>query len=163
DDDDRHELLRKVSFEEPALLRRINPAIPRELETIVLKAIAKEPGARYATCRELADDLRRFLELKPIPARPPAPLELPPKWSRRHSSLVLATLVMLGLISIGLVIGSWLIWKEKERTRAAYSRELVLRTEADDQRNRAVKGEQDVRRYLYLAQMNLAQQAHANG
>ena len=65
------EVLRQIAEEEPTPLRRLNPAVPRDLETIVLKAMAKEPAARYATAQELADDLRRFLESKPIPARRP--------------------------------------------------------------------------------------------
>ncbi len=63
---DRHEMLRRIIFEEPQPPRRINPALPRDLETIVLKALAKEPAERYATAQELADDLRRYLEEKPI-------------------------------------------------------------------------------------------------
>src|SRR2546422_983205 len=57
---DRHELLRQISDEEPRPPRSIEPAIPAELETILLKALAKEPGERYATAQELADDLERF-------------------------------------------------------------------------------------------------------
>src|SRR5205085_5778169 len=58
---DRQELLRQIAFEEPPPPRRHNPAVPRELETVVLKAMAKEPADRYASAQELADDLRRFL------------------------------------------------------------------------------------------------------
>ena len=63
---DRQEILRQIAFEEPRPPRKLNPAVPRELETIVLKAMAKEPASRYATAQELADDLRRFLEHRPI-------------------------------------------------------------------------------------------------
>ena len=56
-----------------AAAAELNPAIPRELETIVLKAMAKDPAGRYATAQELADDLRRFLEDRPIMARRPTP------------------------------------------------------------------------------------------
>jgi serine/threonine protein kinase len=65
---DREELLRQVAFEEPRTPRQRNKAIPRELETIVLKAMEKSPESRYATAQELADDLRRFLEDRPIQA-----------------------------------------------------------------------------------------------
>jgi serine/threonine protein kinase len=71
DGQDRQEVLRKIAQDEPVPPRRHNPAIPRELETILLKAMNKEPGDRYATAQELADDLRRFLEDKPIRARRP--------------------------------------------------------------------------------------------
>jgi serine/threonine protein kinase len=69
--DDRQQLLRQIADEEPIAPRRLNASIPRELETIVLKAMSKEPESRYATAQELADDLRRFVENKPIkPAGP---------------------------------------------------------------------------------------------
>ena len=69
---DRQELLRQIAFEEPRPPRRLNRAIPAELETIVLKAMEKNPADRYATAKELADDLRRFLEDEPIQARRPS-------------------------------------------------------------------------------------------
>jgi serine/threonine protein kinase len=67
----RQELLRQVAFEEPKVPRRINKAIPTELETIVLKAMEKKPADRYATAQELADDLQHWLEDKAIRARQP--------------------------------------------------------------------------------------------
>jgi serine/threonine protein kinase len=68
---DRQAVLRQIAFEEPRSPRGLNPMIPAELETIVLKAMAKEPEDRYATAQELADDLRCFLEDKPIRAKRP--------------------------------------------------------------------------------------------
>ena len=64
-------MLRQIAFEEPQPPRRINRAIPAELEIIVLKAMEKNPADRYATAQELADDLRRWLEDRPIQARRP--------------------------------------------------------------------------------------------
>ena len=76
--------------------------MPHELETIVQKATAKEPGSRYLTAQELADDLRRFLELKPIRARRPTHWDRLVKWSRRHTALVASSLLMLSLAVVGL-------------------------------------------------------------
>src|SRR5262249_28238486 len=67
---DRQELLRQIAFEEPKPPRRINKSIPAELETIVLKAMEKNPADRYATGAEMAEDLRRFEAGEPIRARP---------------------------------------------------------------------------------------------
>jgi serine/threonine protein kinase len=92
---DRQELLRQIAFEEPRSPRRLNRAIPAELETIVLKALEKNPAERYATAQELADDLRRFLEDRPIRARRPTLLQWLSKWSRRHRGVVAAALVWL--------------------------------------------------------------------
>ena len=69
DGQDRQEVLRKIAQDEPTPPRRLNPAIPRELETILLKAMNKEPESRYATAQELADDLRRFLERQADPGQ----------------------------------------------------------------------------------------------
>src|SRR5262249_23357129 len=68
---DREKLLRQIEREEPRPPRQRNPAVPADLETVVLKALAKEPAERYATAQALADDLRRFLEDRPILARRP--------------------------------------------------------------------------------------------
>ena len=67
----RENLLRQILQDEPVAPRRINPSISRDLETIVLKATAKEPAARYSTAHELATDLGRFLDDRPIRARRP--------------------------------------------------------------------------------------------
>jgi serine/threonine protein kinase len=78
---DRQELLRLIAFEEPRPPRRLNRAIPKELETIVLKAMAKAPQDRYATAQELADDLERFVRDEPVKARRLTP------WQRAGSAM----------------------------------------------------------------------------
>ncbi len=100
---DRQELLRKISQEEPRRPRTINPAVPRDLETIIIKAMAKEPAGRYATAQELADDLRRFLDDRPILARRPGALERSARWARRHSA---AIVVAVSLLVLGLAAGN---------------------------------------------------------
>ena len=87
---ERHELLARLALEEPVPLRRLTPALPADLETIVLKALAKEPAERYATAQEMADDLRRFLEDRPILARRPTLAQRVAKWARRHQRMVAA-------------------------------------------------------------------------
>ena len=104
---DRQEVLRQIAFEEPRPPRRLNAAIPRELETIVLKAWRRTRADRYATAQELADDLRRFLDDKPIRARPPTLANRAVKWTRRHqgtvASGVLITLILVA--SLGWIGG----------------------------------------------------------
>jgi serine/threonine protein kinase/Flp pilus assembly protein TadD len=110
--DSREELLRQIAFEEPRPLRKLNRAIPAELETIVLKALEKNPAERYATAQELADDLHRFLEDKPILARRPSLVQRARKWARRHRTVVGAVSAVL-LVAAVLGAGSWLWWEQK--------------------------------------------------
>jgi serine/threonine protein kinase/Flp pilus assembly protein TadD len=105
---DRQALLRQITSEEPRPLRRLNPAVPVELETIVLKLLAKNPAERYATAQELADDLERFLRDEPIRARRPTPAQRARKWTRRHRPVVWS--VAAGLLVAGAVLAGSLGW-----------------------------------------------------
>jgi serine/threonine protein kinase/tetratricopeptide (TPR) repeat protein len=99
---DRQELLRQIAFEEPRAPRRVNKAIPADLETIVLKALEKNPADRYATAKDLADDLRRWVEDQPIRARRPSLVQRLRKWSRRHRAAVAAAVVCLVVTLVAL-------------------------------------------------------------
>jgi serine/threonine protein kinase len=103
--DDRQELLRQVAFEEPKQPRRLNPAVPPDLETIVLKALEKSPADRYARAGELADDLRRWLEDRPIRARRPTLWQKVRRWGRRNKGVVWTALVAAAvlLLTVALV------------------------------------------------------------
>src|SRR5262245_48444813 len=105
DGKDRQELLRQIAFEEPPRPRRLDRSIPVELETIVLKAMEKNPAERYATAQELADDLKRWLKDEPIRARRPTVVQRLRRWSRRHQPVVtaLAALVLTALV-VGVVM-----------------------------------------------------------
>ena len=127
---DRQEVLHQIAFEMPRSPRRLNPALPAELETIVLKAMGKSPEDRYASAQELADDLRRFLEDKPILARRPRLRERAIKWAWRHKPVVAATGLVLLVAVVALAVSTWLVWREKERT-------VVALAEAEKQGGRA--------------------------
>jgi WD40 repeat protein/serine/threonine protein kinase len=93
------ELLRQIASEEPPALRRLRRAVPRDLETICLHCLHKDPGQRYAGARELADDLRRFLRCEPIQARPPRMWSCVGRWSRRHArSLVIVAAALVATL-----------------------------------------------------------------
>ncbi len=128
--EDREEILRRVTIDDPVRPTRIEPKIPRDLETITLKALSKELGGRYDAAGELADDLRRFRQDLPIVARRPGILDRGAKWARRHRSLSYALALFLFLLLIGSTASSLLIWHEQSRTEEA----LV---EANSQRERA--------------------------
>ena len=125
DGQDRQEVLRKIAQDEPTPLRRINPAIPRELETILLKAMNKEPVSRYATAQEMADDLRRFMEHKPIKARRPSLVERAAKWSRRHRMAVTTAFVFLLLAVVTLAASTILIARQQREVEK--QRDLAYR------------------------------------
>ena len=89
---------------DPLSPRRLNPAVPRDLETVCLKCLRKDPGQRYATARGVADDLARFLANEPIHARPPGPAGRFWRWGRRRpwtAALVAACVVLLATLVIG--------------------------------------------------------------
>src|SRR5262249_53565268 len=83
DGEDRAAILRKVGLEEPIAPRKRDPMIPLDLEKIVLKALAKDPLERYATAGELAEDLGRFLDDRPVRARRPSLASRAARWARR--------------------------------------------------------------------------------
>ena len=87
DSPDRLRLIEQVKTEEPARPRSIDPRIPRDLETIVLKAIDKDPDGRYPTADAMAEDLRRFLDDEPILARRTTAFERYSGWARRNPAL----------------------------------------------------------------------------
>ena len=66
DEADRNKLVKQVMHDEPMRPRKLNPGVPRDLETVVLKAIARDPAHRYQTPAEMADDLKRFVEDRPV-------------------------------------------------------------------------------------------------
>ncbi len=160
---DRQELLRQIAFEDPRPLRRLNKTIPPELETIVLKAMSKEPESRYSTAQELADDLRRFLEDKPIRAKRPTLVQRARKWSRRHRAVVVAGLLLLIMALVAFVVSTTLIWHEQQLTKAALAQALTNQEVAELHWARAEEEKETSRRYLYAAHMNLAMQAWQAG
>lgn len=104
------ELLRQVSFERPRPLRKINSRIPEELETIIDKAIARNPSERYQTAAEFADDLQRFVDNEPILAKKPSWTKRSRQWFGRHPKLAVGMAVTLCatlLFSIGLSAAIW--------------------------------------------------------
>jgi len=143
--DDRAEVLRQISVGEPPPPRRVNPAVPFALETIILKAMAREPERRYATAQEFAEDLGRFLEHRPIRAVRPTLSERLGKWAWRHKPVLAAVFVVSVLAAVGLLAMTLLLWREQGKTRAA--RDLAKEEEKVAQANR-VRAEDNFRKAL---------------
>ena len=132
---DRARLIKQVAHEEPPPPRKLDPHIPHDLETVVLKAIAKESTGRYQSAAEMANDLRRFLAGEPIHARRTPLRERAWLWCRRNSavaSLMGLVAVLLVVISVGASL-SWIRLREKH--------DAVL-----GNLNRALQAEQEARR-----------------
>ncbi|MDV6029901.1 MAG: protein kinase [Phycisphaera sp. RhM] len=113
---DRQELLKQIAFEEPTKPRQKDRSIPTELETIVLKAIEKKPDDRYVTAGEMADDLRAFLEDRPILAKRPTIAQRTVKWSRRNQTFVNTA---ASTLAAAIAVGGGLLWQERSKTFAA--------------------------------------------
>ena len=97
------ETLQLVCSQEPVPPRRLQPGVPRDLETICLKCLNKDRRGRYATAEELAADLERFLNNEPIHARAAAPWERAWKWARRRPAAAFLVLVsVVALLGVGL-------------------------------------------------------------
>jgi serine/threonine protein kinase len=110
-------LLHAVQAKDPPLLRRIAPAVPRDLETIVMKALDKDRDRRYQSAQELADDLERFLRGEPIKARPAGPLTKARKWAGRHPGKSVGALAAT-LLACGLGLWAWQQWALLSHERA---------------------------------------------
>ena len=96
-------VLHQIVHHEPASPRRIQPSIPRDLETICLKAISKSPDDRYWSAQEMAVDLRRLLDGRPIVARRPSFLEIAWRWMRRRPAAT-AVIGLVALLAVALAI-----------------------------------------------------------
>src|SRR5258708_3604146 len=118
-------VLNQVLHDEPRSLRSLNEHLPRDLETICLKCLQKEPAKRYASAGALAEDLRRFLAGQPIQARPIRVWERGVKWARRRPAIagLLASIVLVS--ALGFAGVAWQ-WREADAAR----REVADKAEA---------------------------------
>ena len=100
------QILHRVLTEPPRAPRRANPAVPRDLETICLKALEKDPARRYVDVAALAQDLRRWLDGEPIAARPLSRPARIVRWARRRPAAALAVLASVALAAVGVGLGA---------------------------------------------------------
>lgn len=165
--------LEQVCTQEPVPPRRLQPNVPRDLETICLKCLQKEKHKRYETALAVADDLYRFQIGKPIVARPIAAWERVWKLARRRPAVAALSALLLVLTVVSLAVVTWL-WQDAEQARIdaddratkegrarirADEKEKLANKEADHAR----KESESARRHLYVAHINLAQSYWQSG
>jgi serine/threonine protein kinase len=136
-------LLKKIVEEEPTLKSQIpNPksqieTVPRDLEVICLKCLAKEPGRRYGSARTLGEDLRRWLGGEPILARPVTSAERAWKWMRRNP--VLATLT--AALTLSLIGGGFGLWRSDRQVRSALKATRIAENQSQQSLRDALLGQ----------------------
>ncbi len=124
------ETMMLVKYQEPVSPSRLRPTLPKDLETICLKCMAKAPAGRYETAEDLANDLARWLSGRPILARPVSRVERLGRWAKRNPSLATISAVAL-ILGVGGVCG--VTWKWREAEWNAKLAEAKA-TEAEDRR-----------------------------
>ncbi|WP_254511522.1 serine/threonine-protein kinase [Anatilimnocola floriformis] len=136
--------------------RAWNSAIPTDFEVIILKAMSEDRDERYATARELADDLKLFLEGKPILARPLPLSARIEKWARRHRKTVVASLISLSLALVGVVFSLVMIAGERAEKGAALQAARQSNQESEKNFRRAEANFRQTREMLdtFGAQVN---------
>jgi WD40 repeat protein/tetratricopeptide (TPR) repeat protein/tRNA A-37 threonylcarbamoyl transferase component Bud32 len=146
--------LEQVRSQEPVSPSRLQPKVPRDLVTICLKCLEKPAHKRYASAEALADDLRRFLEQRPILARPTGLVERAAKWARRRPAVaaLLAVVVLVGALGVAGIVWQW------RRAEAGRHEAEMARDEADRARRLAQDERNQAVRNLYVRLISLAQQ-----
>jgi WD40 repeat protein/Flp pilus assembly protein TadD len=138
------EVLRMVTDSEPVAVRRMRPAVPRDLETICLKCLRKEPGKRYATAAALADDLHHFQAGEPIAARPIGKLERAARWCRRNPAVAILLTVVFTLLTVGAVVATVAAVRIDEARRRADENARAAERDRDTARKAERAGKENL-------------------
>jgi eukaryotic-like serine/threonine-protein kinase len=148
------ETLLQVREQEPVPLRQLNPKLPRDLETICVKCLEKDPEQRYDSAKHLGDELLRFLKNEPILARPVGKVEQLRRWCRRNPVVAgLSATAVLLLITVAVVASAGYI-----RTSRALAGESIARQEAEEKTREVEQENARAENNLYVARINLARQ-----
>jgi WD40 repeat protein len=129
-DNDRKVLLRHILEDNPKPLRSVDAAIPRDLETIIVKATEKEPHVRYDSGAELAADLKRFCEEKPIRARRSSRAERVWRWSNRNRLIAALSISVASLVTLVAITAPMIAWRQArlidETRQQLYAKDISI-------------------------------------
>jgi serine/threonine protein kinase/Tfp pilus assembly protein PilF len=130
--EERAAILREIAETDPAPPRKHTSAMPADLETILLKCLAKEPSARYDSAQALADDLRRFLEQKPVVARRPSRWDMLIKVALRHRALTAAMTLLLLALTAGVIGTTWGMLRARSAEAEATKLQIIASGEREE-------------------------------
>ena len=166
---DRHQLIRQVTTEQAPRLDRLNGEVPRDLVTIVHKAIDRDPTHRYQTAGELQEDLHRFIQDEPIKARRISLAERWGRWAKRNQAMaasisIIALLIVAGAVASLLAANrfrndAFQITRLFHAKNDALNESNIARDKAQDATRLAEERASIIQQNLYYAEMNLAGQA----
>ncbi len=148
----RGRILHQIAEVEPTPLRQLQPTIHVDLETIILKSIAKVPEDRYASASDLSVDLRRYLAHLPVQARRPTSWQRAKNVARRHSAALLAASTGLVVVTLVAMLAAVLVWQAKRATDSALH-------QSNESLEIARERELFARQHLYVADISAAHQA----
>jgi serine/threonine protein kinase/WD40 repeat protein len=140
---------------QPVAPRNLIPSLPRDLETICLKCLRKEPERRYASAAALVDDLRRFQEGHPILARPVGSIERGWRWCRRNPAVAASLFAAALVLVLGTVVASFFAFEADKQARESRISAAAAKKNAAE----ALEAKSRVDRALHAARMYLAQNA----
>jgi len=148
------QLLKQLTDTDPISPRKLNPEIPRDLETIVMKALARDPGRRYSSALEMARDLQAFMDDRPIKARRQSAIGRGWRWCRRNPAIALLSANMVAALVLAGIVG-WAGYVKTKRALAAEEVQLVeaknARSEAEQARTDAVLASEKLERNLRMS------------
>ena len=154
DSSDRVSTISKINNEEPTRLRSINQRIPRDLETVICKAIDKEPKSRYGTAAAFAEDLYRFVNDLPIKARRVSVVEQAVRWARGNRGLAASLVFIFALLMVGVIVGPYIAYQQsllRKKAQDFATETLEAKQLAED------RGEQ-LTESLYFSEIKLSGQ-----